>query len=1040
VTGVGGKKAAAIGRGTVTLISNCNGVNWTLKLEDVLHVPGQKNNLISLGRWDKAGGTYLGGDNKIILITKDGKQVAEGTRLKNFLYGMNVTRRSSSMAIESSQTFEGTENAQSWETWHKRYGHIGYSGLQKILDNNMVEGLEIDMNTPKPDCVACTEAKQNVEPFPKENNRKTQTGDLTHIDLWGKYSIKSINGNHYYVVMIDDAQRYISVEFLKEKNQASQAVINYLTYLKARGRTPKAIQIDRGREFVNEKLERWCKEQGIELRLTAPYSPPQNGVAERMNRTLTELARANLNNHEIPEYLWEYAISHAAYIRNRAYTKRMGTLTPFQGWFGYKPYVAHLREFGAPVWILLQGQKEQRKMLPKSKRRIYVGYDDGSKSVKYYNAETRKVLTSRNFKSLNLAIDRKSPEPVVITPDILHEGESGADHMPQSGVMPEAEGSSETDGSRKRKRSVEIPIDVDINEPRKTRGLRPDYRYCYLNNIFGQEDDEEETNLLEETYAIIAGDELNSLEEAKSSLDWPEWRKAIDEELKLLEEMGTWILVEKPEDAIAIPNKWTFVKKRNKINIIVRHRARLVVKGCVQRPGHEFMETYSPVVRAETLRVCLALVPVKGLKVKQMDIKGAYLNGILQETVYMKQPEGYEDGTGRVCKLIKTLYGLKQSGREWNKQLDEKLRSHGYKRLISDPCAYVRWDGDNVAIITVWVDDLLLFASNDTMMEHMKNSIESEWQATDLGEPSKIIGIEITMMPEYLRISQGKYIDNLLRKENMAEANPVGMPLDPNIKIGPNPEHNEPNRSNSYAKLLGELQYVANATRPDISYAVNKLAAYTANPSLEHYGTLKRILRYLAGTKNHGITYRKPIGHNNEANLFHGHARNYGPHDHQENNLFHGFADAAFANTDDYKSTTGYVFLASEGAITWKSKKQTIIAMSSTESEYVALSEAGREAFWLRNLYDELGFPQMGPTVIKSDNEGSVILSHNPQFHARTKHIEIRHHWVRDLVNNKILDVQGCRDPEQTADILTKPLPKPKHQRHRREMGLEALK
>ena len=195
-----------------------------------------------------------------------------------------------------------------------------------------------------------------------------------------------------------------------------------------------------------------------------------------------------------------------------------------------------------------------------------------------------------------------------------------------------------------------------------------------------------------------------------------------------------------------------------------------------------------------------------------MDIKGAYLNGILQETVYMKQPEGYEDGTGRVCKLIKTLYGLKQSGREWNKQLDEKLRLHGYKCLISDPCTYVRWDGDNVTIITVWVDNLLLFASSDEMMEHMKSSIESEWQATDLGEPSKIIGIEITRMPEYLRISQGKYINNLLRKEKMAEANPVGMPLDPNVKIGPNPEHNEPNRSNSYAKLLGELQYVANAT------------------------------------------------------------------------------------------------------------------------------------------------------------------------------------------------------------------------------------
>src|ERR1700720_4105 len=328
----------------------------------------------------------------------------------------------------------------------------------------------------------------------------------------------------------------------------------------------------------------------------------------------------------------------------------------------------------------------------------------------------------------------------------------------------------------------------------------------------------------------------------------------------------------------------------------------------------------------------------------------------------------------------------------------------------------------------------MLFASGNVMMGHMKSTIESEWQATDLGKPAKIIGIEITIKPEYLRISQGKYIDNLLCMENMAEANPVGMPLDPNIKIGPNPIHNELNWSNSYAKLLGELQYLANTTRPDISYAVNKLGLYTANPSLEHYGSLKCISRYLAGTREYGITYKKSNGQSNVANLFHEHARNYEQGTYTKNNIFHGYVDAAFANADDYKSTTGYVFLVSEGAITWKSKKQTIIAMSSTESEYVALSEAGREAYWLRNLYDKLGFPQVGPTVIKSDNEGSVILFHSPQFHARTKHIDIRHHCVQDLVNNKILDVQGCQDSEQTADILTKPLPKPKHQRHRREM------
>jgi hypothetical protein len=226
----------------------------------------------------------------------------------------------------------------------------------------------------------------------------------------------------------------------------------------------------------------------------------------------------------------------------------------------------------------------------------------------------------------------------------------------------------------------------------------------------------------------------------------------------------------------------------------------------------------------------------------------------------------------------------------------------------------------------------MLFASSDEMMKHMKQSIQSEWEVTDLGEPNKIIGIEITLSDGQVTISQREYIESVLEKEGMAKANPVGMPLDPNVKLVPNPEDNEPNRSNAYAKLLGELQYIANSTRPDILYAVNCLGPYTANPSLQHYGALKRILRYLVGTKDLGITYQKSQENNNT------------------DTLFHGYTDATYVNNNDLKSTMGYIFLSSGGVITWKSKKQTVIALSMMESEYVALSEAGREAVWLRNL------------------------------------------------------------------------------------------
>ena len=303
----------------------------------------------------------------------------------------------------------------------------------------------------------------------------------------------------------------------------------------------------------------------------------------------------------------------------------------------------------------------------------------------------------------------------------------------------------------------------------------------------------------------------------------------------------------------------------------------------------------------------------------------------------------------------------------------------------------------------------------------MKEEISSKWTVMDMGELAKIIGIEVTQNDNSIQISQERYIEAILKREGMMDANPVSMPMDPNDKIQPNPDGNEGSKSNSYAKLLGELQFLTNATRPDIAYAVNRLSAYTANPSLKHVRAAKQILRYLKGTKSLAIKYS---AQSDEGLL-------------QENkNLMHGYADAAYANMDDYKSTSGYVFIVGGGAITWRSKKQTTVALSSTEAEYVALSEAGREACWLQNLYDEIGYTQESPILITGDNDGSIAMARNPQFHKRSKHIGIRWHWVRDLVQKNIITIESCRDPEQTADVLTKPLARQKHQKHLNEMGL----
>ena len=304
-----------------------------------------------------------------------------------------------------------------------------------------------------------------------------------------------------------------------------------------------------------------------------------------------------------------------------------------------------------------------------------------------------------------------------------------------------------------------------------------------------------------------------------------------------------------------------------------------------------------------------------------MDIKGAYLNGILKETIYMRQPEGYSDGTDRVCQLNRMLYGLKQARYEWNQQLDLGLQSLYFKRLLSDPCAYIRRQDNEFQIITIWVDDLLIFTTTENGMRLVKEQIASKWKVKDLGEPAKIIGIKITCHPDgSISISQKQYIESILRKKNMEHANPVSTPMDCNNLPEPNPDQSVSNRSNSYARLLEE--YIANCTRSDITFAIHRLASYTANPSMQHQMMLKRVLRYLAGTRSHGITYRRST-------------------DLQQ---IVGYVDAGFANTDERKSTTGITFITGKGAILWKSKKQTLTTLSTTEAEYVALAQAGAMA------------------------------------------------------------------------------------------------
>ena len=319
VHGVGGKITQVVGRGTVNLTAQIGTRKRTLRLEKVNYIPSNKYNIFALGRWDSQGRRYQASNGELILYNRQNAPVLKGRKIASNVYKFILTPTDAPLTNKNQiYTFSCKEAKQTWETWHRRFGHVSYKGLKKLFQERLLDGFTVDQNTPTPDCTSCTEAKQSVKSFGTrtESTRKNK-GELTHIDLWGKYDVTSINGHQYYLLLVDDATRYVTVYFLKGKHEAAQHVKNYLTYLHVRGISTHAIRVDRGTEFINKDLKEWCHAKGMEIDMTAPYSPSQNGVAERMNRTLVELARAMLTASKLPEYLWEPAVAHAAAMSSR---------------------------------------------------------------------------------------------------------------------------------------------------------------------------------------------------------------------------------------------------------------------------------------------------------------------------------------------------------------------------------------------------------------------------------------------------------------------------------------------------------------------------------------------------------------------------------------------------------------------------------------------------------------------------------------------------------------------------------------------------
>jgi hypothetical protein len=323
-----------------------------------------------------------------------------------------------------------------------------------------------------------------------------------------------------------------------------------------------------------------------------------------------------------------------------------------------------------------------------------------------------------------------------------------------------------------------------------------------------------------------------------------------------LRTLGTFTLEPLPAARTAIASKWVFRIKRDDNGNISRYKARLVAKGFSQIPGVDFDKTFAPVVHMETICLLLALAARYNLQIHVVDVVGAYLNGKLDEEIYMQQPELYEDGTTRVCRLHRTLYGLKQSGRVWNLQLNSSFLKLGYTRLISDQCVYIRHHNSDIAIVAVHVDDMTVLTSSPALMEQVESELNSEFSIKKLGEIRQLLGMEITRTKNSIRLTQVQYITKILEKYQMDKCNPVATPIDPNVTLAKLPDGTSyPEIQHVYQHMVGSLLYAAITTRPDIAHAVQALSQFNTNPGPVHLTAVKWVFRYLCGTINLGIEY-----------------------------------------------------------------------------------------------------------------------------------------------------------------------------------------
>ncbi|KAI0493266.1 hypothetical protein KFK09_027542 [Dendrobium nobile] len=824
--------------------------NRKLYLPNILHVPSSSHNLLSVAKLtaDNNVSVFFKANEFVVKDLQDNRLLLRGLK-RNGLYRLKAPIQSKHKALAA--------DSSSSSLWHARLGHPNHRTLQRLASLNS----NIKTSSCSSLCISCNLSKSHKQPFSSSTSVCTKPFQLVHSDVWGPAPVPSMNGFRYYVIFIDDFTHFSWIYLLHSKAEVLSKYQNLCNMVKKNFHTQiQHFRSDGGGEYSSNVFRKYLIQQGTTHQLCCPHTPEQNCTAEWKHRHLIELTRTLLHAAHLPLKFWAEAVSTANYLINLLSSSAISNHTPYLRLNGRPASYKHLRTFGCLCFPWTRPYADH-KLAPRSQLCVFLGYSTQHKGYRCLNVTQNRIYISRQVVFYETVFPYQQPSPTVpqvsstssCPPLLLIPSSMVSQAMPPSAST---RTSSVMDSAQSTSPPASIQTNSEFTQPSS------DLQLSSANNSRHQVSPPRHLMQTRLRSGILKPKQVFDLSVVQASSPTPttyteavkhaNWRSAMSTEYSALQKLGTWSLVPAPLNKPVLGSKWTFKTKSLPYGHIASYKARLVALGCSQEFGINFTETFSPVAKMVTIRMLLTIALHHNWAVTQLDISNAFLHGDLHDKVYMKQPRGFEDAqhSQYVCKLHKSIYGLKQSPRLWFHKLTQSLLQIGFVFSKADPSLLLHTQADARVFVLIYVDDILITGNNKLQIQITLQHLQSAFRLKQLGNISVFLRIQVIQTTYGYFLNQTHYANELLSHAGFSGCKPSSTPaLTKPSKLQDETLFSDPQL---FRKLAGSLQYLT-ITRPDIAFTVNSICQFMHQPRNCDFLALKRLLHYIKGTSEFGL-------------------------------------------------------------------------------------------------------------------------------------------------------------------------------------------